>query len=349
MIAAPMVLLFWARSGRSDGWRRQQVFISLLTVIALLMLTTSYAVRTDEQRLRKQFEHSVSDTVQRFAQQLHEHETFVNSLASYIESTPEVDADAFRQFVKGLYASAPKFLGLSWCPRVAHTQRLAFEARHSAESGIPFHIVERDAAGKLTIANTRAEYFPVMFIEPSRRNVGVIGFDLNSERVRRDNIASAVAHDGVLASERIELVQYHNAEAILLMQAVRDASGDPRGVVSAVFLVRSLSGALSAHIENLGLQVQLFEQPVARDSARLLAWPETQAPSRQQPLTMSVPIQWAGREYRVEFRTTAQFMEQSWAWQIWLMLVLGLLLASLLEAMLFVLPTPTKPHALTLA
>ena len=129
------------------------------------------------------------------------------TLKSYFESTAHsVSADAYESFSRSL---RERFVGLrdtGWSPRVTRDERATFE-RSIQGAGFPdFQITERNAEGKLVRAQERAEYFPIIYSDPSAANRIVQGFDVGSEKRRRQAIDAALASGEPVATAPLTLV-----------------------------------------------------------------------------------------------------------------------------------------------
>ncbi len=338
LVVAPVALMFWPQAGAMWGRHRARVLLPLLTILSLLMALAAHLGRREEARLRDRFEHQVNECALPFQAHLREYEGFVTSLASYIESTPTLQPEPFRAFVKGIVVNAPEFHGLSWCPRVEGAQRDRFESEQAALLGSPFHITERGRGGGLQAAGTRSEYFPVSLIEPRPQNAPALGFDLGSEPLRKATLDRASEFGGVQASVPFRLVQSDDKEGLLLMKAVHAGDGSLRGVVSGVFLVPTIMQGFVDRTREGQLAARIVDHSGPEAGAELLGWT---ASSPEEGLAARLPVSWAGRRYEVELRPTPDFLAGSIPWQTWALLVMGLLVASLLEAILILVPVPS--------
>lgn len=341
MIVGPPLLKLWTAEAQSTLHR--YVIIPMMVTLSMMLWIAGVAIHADDEWLHSQFEHRVDDVTQQFIHRLADHEAFVGNLASYIESFSIIDPDEFRHYVKGIYWSSPKFSALSWCPRVLRAERGAFEIQQTTLMGETFKIKQRINEGVIAEADVRDEYYPVLLIEPLPDNASAIGFDLNSEPVRSTTIARAVELGGRQASERIKLVQYHGAPGLLLMQAVKNDHHEIRGVVSAVFLTGNLTESLSLRVKAEDLDVTMSDIKASVGNREMLAWSEPLPSLEQRSFTKTILLPWAGRQYELVFHPSRHLLQQSSSWQIWCLLVFGLLLACLLEIALLTLPSRRDP------
>ena len=81
---------------------------------------------------------------------------------------------------------------LGWAPRIAAAQRPRHEKDLRAEGFTKYEITVRDARGRSVPAGMSAEYCPVLFVEPLRKNQWLLGFDLRSDPAWRSAIDQAM-------------------------------------------------------------------------------------------------------------------------------------------------------------
>lgn len=105
----------------------------------------------------------------------------VIGLATLVNSATHTDADQFRLFSEELLRRHPYLLSTSYLPHVFERERRDFEqSRH--EAGFPGFAVNDRSPDNYHAAPSRAQYFPLLFIEPFEpRSVVMIGFDVLSE------------------------------------------------------------------------------------------------------------------------------------------------------------------------
>jgi PAS domain S-box-containing protein len=129
------------------------------------------------------------------------------SLGALYDASPDLDRKQFSQFAAPLLARNPAIQALEWIPRVPKRLRRKYEegARHD---GFPaFQFTERVSLVEMARAGERAVYFPVFYVAPFKSNEKALGFDLYSDRVRREALQSSVDSGQMVATSRIKLVQ----------------------------------------------------------------------------------------------------------------------------------------------
>lgn len=335
LIFAPMVLMYWPREGQLGGKARLKVVLPVFSAIAIVTVMVSKVDQGQKTRLKELFDRQAKESLRPYLAEIHHYEGALNSLATYVESTPNLDPEAFRRFVKGIYGITPVFRALSWCPRVEAAKLAQFETSQTLSLGASFRITESGPDRVQRPVGRRHHYYPITFIEPMSLNRGALGFDLASEPIRSQFIARVADRKGVVASQPIEPVQFPGeGKAILLGQSVRGPDGEVRGVVTAVVMLASLTHPLSTEAKRLNLAACLMDVSGKDSQGQILAWTTPVNPKGSRDLTSTISVPWAGRTYAASFLPTDVFLAQINPWQTWALLASGLLLASMLEAAL---------------
>ncbi len=114
----------------------------------------------------------------------------LRSIVSLYAASREVDRDEFRAFIRTL-GEQQAVQALEWIPRVPRARRAAFEKAARANELPNFKFTERQSQGDMVRAGTRAEYFPVYFVEPYAGNEAALGFDLGSSAARLEALGLA--------------------------------------------------------------------------------------------------------------------------------------------------------------
>ena len=129
------------------------------------------------------------------------------SMRAYLETMRHpVSRDEYVAFSSALRSRVVGLRDTGWAPRVTAAGRDTFE-RDVRAAGIPdFQIVERGADGKMVRAAEREEYFPVVYSDPSEINRPILGFDLASERIRKDVLDRARTTDRPAATPPLRLM-----------------------------------------------------------------------------------------------------------------------------------------------
>src|SRR4051812_39953025 len=150
------------------------------------------------------------------------------SLRSFFEASAGLTRAQFRFLTGPLLLRHRMIYAFEWLPRVARSERPAYEAEAKA-SGIPnYRFWETSADGSERDAGERSEFVPIHFMEPP--NSGALGFDVSSD-MSRTRIAEKARDGGQMAaSPPFRLVEDRTttgAAPVVALYAPVYRGGDP--------------------------------------------------------------------------------------------------------------------------
>ncbi len=133
----------------------------------------------------------------------------VSLLASYFASSEgePPSRKAFSTFVTPALGAHNYIQALEWIPRVEVAARPNYVRRAKADGFPNFEFIETQPSGDMGLAGSRAEYFPVYYVEPLQGNERALGYDLASNPVRLAAIKEARLTGQTVATARVRLVQ----------------------------------------------------------------------------------------------------------------------------------------------
>jgi len=183
----------------------------------------------------------------------------LRSIPAFFEASDEVTRTEFRAFVRHALERYPWIYALEWIPRVPGDERLAYESAAVADGLTSYHFKQDAPPGPPVIAEKRAEYFPLFYMEPP--NHVALGLEETALPARKAALERARDLGGTALSERIKLVQddpkvasviafhpiYRHGE---LPGDVRSRRESLRGLAAAVFRIAPVLTA-SLHGEDL--------------------------------------------------------------------------------------------------
>jgi CHASE1-domain containing sensor protein len=197
---------------------------------------------------------------------LDEQAAFLDQLERSFARPAPFSRQVFRSLVERLTRRLPIIQAVEWAPRVSAVERASFEAARRGElSG--FTIRERDPSGKMRLADARAQYYPVTYVEPVTDDDEVVGFDLASEAARRTAIETSLTSDGVIATAPIRLVQEPGAQSGMFIVRAQEGGVSGPGVIFVVLrmgdflgaLVDSVHAAINVQVIDSDLSAPLFD------------------------------------------------------------------------------------------
>jgi diguanylate cyclase (GGDEF)-like protein len=204
------------------------------------------------------------------------------SMRAYLETTHHpVSRAEYTAFSAALRSRVVGLRDTGWAPRVTAAARDAFEHEVQA-SGLPdYQIVERSGDGKMVRAGDRAEYFPVLYVDPGEINRPVLGFDLASEAIRKAVLERARTTDRPAATPPLQLMNMRRPNGGLLsfipvrsLSAAADhgASAPIAGYVLGAFETEAMIRNLLATKLNLGELDLYVVDPNGVGDHRLIYW-----------------------------------------------------------------------------
>ena len=211
-------------------------------------------------------------------------ELTLNSLASlgaFYDASHDVERNEFARFTAELLARNRAIQALEWIPKVPRTLRERYEVA-ARQDGFPsFQITER-VGKRMVRAGERAEYYPVLYVEPWKGNERAHGFDLGSDTTRNDALRRAAATGQMVATGRISLVQEPDDQYGFLVflpiyrGGALPSARDPRrltGFAIGAFRVNKIvEKADPVEAVDSGIRVALFDRDAG--SGRELLYPK---------------------------------------------------------------------------
>lgn len=336
LIVTPLMLAFFAPS--SEFWRPRRVALVVPMLVATTLVVGAYVgvSRWEQQRIETEFSHKAGKLVDVLEAEASRQIEALAWVDRFYSASNFVDRNEFHAFAYPATQKNPALRALVWAPRVAGTERAAFEAQQRRDGIADFHILEREKSGGVTEAASRAEYFPVLYVEPNTGNLRTIGFDLASDATRNAALMRARELHAPASSARIQLVQdvssavpwsilvfYPNFHRVAGNQTLR---GFLIGVVNIQDMIAT---ALSLH-DQTRFALQLDDISSDRD-AQLLYAAHVDASWKSSALSYERSFDMAGRLWRARFYATPAFNAEHGLWQAWGVLAAGMLFTALLE------------------
>lgn len=316
----------------------------IAVALAAAWLARDYATRMAEDGFRRE----VASRSAAFDSAVARHGQAVRSLAAFVATRDSMTAGDFRAFVTGMGGADPGVQAMQWMPRLAGDDRAAFEkAAQGDRAG--YHLTQQIGQWELGVAEARPVYVPVRYIEPLAGNEPAVGFDLLSDPLYADALARADQAEGVVATERLVLLQEEGVHyGVMLAMAVRGNDGNVRGYVAGMFRVSDLLQSAIAGLPPVGLHVSVTDatgpgserslhvfSDRLNDVSDLLAVPlEAKLSPAASSLFASYDLGVADRTWRVYFEPGPGYYAPLPAVPEWMAALLVLLITGLLTLML---------------
>lgn len=344
LTVAPLALAVLLRHEARWRARLRTMVPPVIVVLGLAAAMFVGVARWETEDLQRNLEEHGRNLAHSLQNRLVAHEEALSSVARFIELTPNPDAEAFEHFTSATLSDHPEISALSFNPYVKLGERAVFEQRMAKISSAgEFAITEHDAGRRLVRAGDRPMYVPVAYITPQDGNQPAIGFDINSEPVRRDAIRRASQCGRAAATASLHLVQDVQGKLGLLLLASACSRG---GWAKEVPLSHPLLGFAVAviKIEDLveiatrgqrfpGLVVEL-DDPAADAGQRVLYRSDPDFAFAEGSPEWSTRLTLADREWTLRVLPDAGYLQAHRPWMAWAVGVAGLLFGALLQVLL---------------
>ena len=271
-------------------------------------------------------------------------------VAAYFEADEGVERAEFRSFAASLLRDHGNVQALEWVPRVSQEERRDFEERARRDGLGEAGIGERDGQGR-KVAAGRAEYFPILFAEPSADNESSFLLDLGfpdgnaaAFLEARDTGKAVVTDRNVLMEElgsqhglAILLPIYHKgAKPQSIEGRRRDLAGFVVAVLRIADIVRDAMAPLHAlSPDHWSMEVRVFD--LSAPAGKRLLYPKGAAIvdlaylDRRNRVESVFEV--AGRRWLVAAWPTAPVGQSSEMAVHWIILVAGVMVTILLTGL----------------
>ncbi len=175
---------------------RRRIWFCLLVGLAGIAITLflSQLLRTQEHEfIAIHFRHDAERRIAAIQQAANDRLSVINIVEAFYAGSESVERSEFHTFTEPLLQRFQGVRALGWAPLVPADER-GTQEKAVREAGFPnYRITEQDDQGKYVPAGKRAEYCPVVYIEPYEKYMLLMGFDLRSDPACRDAIERAMA------------------------------------------------------------------------------------------------------------------------------------------------------------
>ena len=356
LIVLPLVSVWLAERGKIS--LRMRMFVVLPTCLAVILTVLAFLnIRAGKwHQIQAEFSRKAQIMATTLGSSFDSYLDVLYSIKGLFDSSQTVTRQEFQIFVQRLFDRHSGIQALEWIPRVTHKQRSLYEAAGRRDGYIDFQITERESQGRMVPAAQRAVYFPVYYVEPYAGNELALGFDLASNSARGSAINRSRDTGKPTASAQVTLVQEQDKQyGLVLFLPVYDPKGVPatvearqatlRGFVLGVFrigdMVRSALKAfdpgtviysLYDHTAAAGEQLLWKHHPSIRLNAGLL--PSRRPDANPAGLQFRSTYDMGGRNWTIFFAPTVSYLANYRSWDVWAVLVGGLLFTSLIGSLL---------------
>ena len=337
-IFAPLVLLFLSPKTELSLERQRRIVVPICIALGLSMFIYAGATVMERRQVQARVEHE-GVTLQKLIQdRLITHQAVLSSLAHFVQANPDFSYRQFEVFTQAALAENRDIFALSFNDVVPRAKLRAYEATVSKSSPQgEFHVTERDAQRRLVRVGDRESYVIVRHIVPIQGNAPAVGFDIQSEPLRRDAIARSRASGKPAATGPIRLVQEDAVRVgVLVLDPIRQPTPTANGVLGgldgyavAVLKVDELIEIATRERIPAGLSFRVRDAQVTDESLNFFANGTVLggADYRRWRGVLSI----ADRQWVLDLRAEDAFVNQGHHWISWAVGVTALLFTGLLQ------------------
>ncbi len=346
LVFAPLTLCLLDWRGELWRERRRSIVVPMLVTLGLVVLTF-YGTSRWEKQTQDNILQTDSETIaNRIADRLITHREVLLSLRNFIEVTPDLSFKQFEQFTRITLQDNPDIFALSYNDLINADERADFERKMSRMSPFgPFQITERDNNRRLIRASERPEYVAVRYIVPFAGNEPAVGYDINSEPIRRDAIRRARASKNMAVTSPIRLVQ-EQKDRIGILELVpveslsaenaKDRSSHTIGFAVSVVKIDEMINIATRGKVPAGLVFRLTDAHA--DEKNNLLYRSDSAGKGDVPLNpvanWKTALHMGDRKWDLSIYTTKSYRQQHRPWIAWAVGVAGLIFATLLQILM---------------
>jgi signal transduction histidine kinase len=346
LVFAPICLCLLNRQSTLWRQRRKIIIVPMIIVIILILIAFYGTSRWEELAQENQFQADGTKIAKRISDRLITHREVLLSLSHFIQATPNFTFNQFEHFTRVTLKDNPDIFALSYNDIVTNDQRIAHEEMMSKLSPLgSYQITERDSQQTLIRAATRPEYVAVRYIVPLLNNQPAMGFDINSEPVRRAAIERSRALNEMSVTAPIRLVQEQKKRVGLLQllpftyTAATTSAGQEllhHGfAVGVIKIDETIEIATKDHIPT-GLAFELLD-PHAADDQKMLYRSVSHDESHKvqySATSWKTTVRMADRDWVLSVDSNAAYRRDHRPLIAWSVGVVGLTFAALLQILL---------------
>jgi PAS domain S-box-containing protein len=296
----------------------------------------------EDSRIRGEFDRKADVIAVAFRRGIKDAVEELDNLRALFLVAGPVERSTFRDIATPILNRHASIRALAWAPWVSARGRAAVEAAARREGMSGFQFTERTPAGGLGPAGRRAEYAPVLYVEPLHVRQAALGFDVFSEPIRHTALELARDTDRATATEPIAPVAGTLEDrGMLIFQPVYrtdvpTATVEQKRAALRGFLIETLElerlvrGALP-DLDRAGVEFRLVDATRTLDERAIHASPRVQE-AVTSPLRSVIWVTVLNRQWRLDLYAAPWRLAARRGERAWLVLSGGLVVTVLLGA-----------------
>jgi signal transduction histidine kinase len=343
LVMMPICLALFCR--QEYAWKNRIRIAFLPVVLVALMIATAFigASRLEKEYFRKEILEQGENFKFLLQQRFNAHQESVAALRRLIEVMPEMTTEQFEHFTRITLMDNPDIYALSVNTFVQADQRADYEQRMRQLLRIPsFQITEKYSNGKFGPAKERQHYVVIQFISPSQPNVSVVGYDINSEPLRRNAITASIASGKPAATAPLQLLSGPaDSPGLLIMhpafrqQSEQQVNPDIFAFAVAILKIEEMVEKSTAQVRNPRLLYRVVD--VSSGSPETMIYQSATLPRfNGDGYVANFELSVADRLWRIEVVPTQSYLLEIRSWTAWLVGVGGLFAVAMLQMLILI-------------
>ena len=243
-----------------------QIFV-MIAGILLSTLSGWFLYDAEEKAIISEFQKDIDERAASLSREIEINIEALYTIATLFSQENNPDFHTFTTQARKTLRRHKDIQALEWVPRVPHEQRQAFETALRKDFA-DFEFTERKAQGHMAVAQQRAEYFPVYYVEPLVGNEAAFGFDLASSDTRRETLEKSRDSATARATASITLVQENNSSKAFLAflplykgqpSTLAKRKQNLQGFILGVYRIADIFASSTLNDELLGLEIDVVD------------------------------------------------------------------------------------------
>jgi signal transduction histidine kinase/integral membrane sensor domain MASE1 len=343
LVMLPICIALLCRHEYAWKNRIRLAFMPILLIILMVAMAFLGAARLEKEYFKKEVMEQGETFKFLLLQRFTAHQEVIASLRRLLEVTPEMTNDQFEYFTRITLMDNPDIHALSINAVVLADERADYEQRMRHLLDQPeFQILEKQVNGKWAPAAARSHHVVVQYISPSQPNTAVIGYDINSEPLRRSAISASMTSGKPTVTEPLYLlVDPADTPALLVLDPAFRQHADPKAeprifaFAVAVLKINDMIEAATARARNPKLLYRIFD--AAADPSTPAFYQSISLPSLNgQDFMANFDLMVADRLWRIEVLPTQAYLQEIRSWTAWVVGVGGLFAVVMLQVLILI-------------
>ena len=274
--ALSLILVFVSRSMLTDAKKNRATLLTYIPLAVLAMglflgLSLFSLLRHDfQESVFNKFKAAVQTHVKSIEYGITPYLESLYSIRAGFDASTFIDRSEFQRLVKRLTRQYPGIVALEWVPKVPASERTQLEKQ------VGFSVVEQNSQGKIIAASQREWYYPIIYVQPFKTNIKVLGFNLGSNPRELKAMMESVNTNAPSASQRMKLFQTNKDRYDFIVTLPVFAQGSAiatpeqrqqalKGFAVAVLEIgQMIEAILARHAAMAGLELEFLDSdPVA--------------------------------------------------------------------------------------